>query len=258
MLDVMEGTIRHRLLVNYAADPEVVTPLVPEPFRPLVVEGRAVVGICVLRLTELRPHGLPRRVGVASDNAAHRIAVEWDGPAGTEVGVHVLRRDTAQRLPALVGGRLFPGVHGRARFTVRDAPDELRVAYVTSDGLEVSAIATTAEPWASRVFETPADASAFFEAGDRGWSPDRHGDLEGIAMSTTAWVAEPVDIDAHASFYDDPARFPAGSIELDNALLMRDIPVTWRRIAQPEVGGMAAPNRSTGAPNLRDAIGRSL
>ena len=59
MIRAMDGTIRHRLLVNYAADPEVVVPLLPPGLRPQLVRGHAVVGICVLRLSDLRPAGMP-------------------------------------------------------------------------------------------------------------------------------------------------------------------------------------------------------
>ncbi len=33
-----------------------------------------------------------------------------------------------------------------------------------------------------------------------------------------------------SSVFDDPARFPVGSIELDSALVMRDIPVEWHEL----------------------------
>ena len=157
MIRAMDGTIRHRLLVNYAADPEVVVPLLPPGLRPQLVRGHAVVGICVLRLSDLRPAGMPSWLGVTSDAAAHRIAVEWDGPLGAEVGVYVLRRDAAQALPVLGGGRLFPGVHRRARFTVEEEPDRLHVDIRTSDGLVVDVTVGPSAAWSSRLF---ADATA--------------------------------------------------------------------------------------------------
>jgi hypothetical protein len=229
----MHGVIRHRLLVNYAADAEVVAQMLPVPLRPQLVRGKAVVGICVLRLAELRPAGVPAWAGIRSDNAAHRMAVEWDGPSGVEVGVYVLRRDSAQCLPVLLGGRAFPGVHGRAAFQVDDEPGRLHVAYRTADDLEVDAVSTAPESWSSRLFADATEASAFFEAGSCGFSPDHRGCLEGISMATDAWRAEPVSITATSSFYDDPTRFPPGTIELDGAMLMRDVPVVWSEIDGP-------------------------
>lgn len=229
----MHGTIRHRLLVNYAADPEVATPLLPAGLRPQLVRGRAVLGICVLRLTHLRPAGVPPWLGASSDAAAHRVAVEWDGPDGPEVGVFVLRRDTAQRLPALIGGRLFPGVHRRAAFRVDEQREGLHLAYRTGDALEVDVTVGPPGGWSSRLFADAAGASAFFQAGACGFSSDRRGCLEGIEMLTDQWSAEPVSVTARSSFYEDPIRFPPGSIHLDAALIMRDLPVTWREVPVP-------------------------
>jgi len=230
MIETMHGHIEHRLLLNYTADPDVVAPLLPDGLRPHLARHRAVVGACILRLGQLRPPGLPRWAGVTSDNAAHRIAVEWDGPTSTEVGVYVLRRDSAQRLPVWLGGRVFPGVHGRARFNVQARGDALHVDFHTTDGLEVDVTADLGAPWTSRVFDDPDEASAFFERGARGWSPGRRGRLDGVAMASSVWRAEPVGVTARSSFYDDPSRFPPGSIELDGALLMQALPVEWRRI----------------------------
>jgi hypothetical protein len=221
----MRGHIRHRLLVNYSADPRVIAPLVPAPFRPQLVGGRAVVGICALRLTRLRPPHVPARLGFTSDNAAHRVAVEWDTPSGRRTGVWVLRRDSAQRLAVLAGGRAFPGVHGPAGFTVADGPDGLQIAFRTADGLSVDAVARPASRWPSDLFPTAADASAFFAAGCVGFSHGHRGGLECIDLATPVWDARPVDVVARSTFFDE--GLPAGSTVLDCGLLLRDIPVTW-------------------------------
>lgn len=233
MIRAMRGTIRHRLLVNYAADPEVVTPLLPPGLRPQLVRGQAVVGICVLCLRHLRPAGFPKAFGVSSDAAAHRIAVEWDGPTGPEVGVYVLRRDTAQRMPALVGGRLFPGVQARAVLHAEERRESLRVSYRTADALEVDVDVLPPGEWSSELFAEAADASAFFERGACGFSADRRGCLEGIEMATDQWAAAPVSVTARSTFFEDATRFPRGSVRLDSALLMRDVPVVWRAIPAP-------------------------
>ena len=117
---VMVGTIERRLLVNYRVDPEVLAAHLPAPFRPQVVHGVGIAGICLIRLGHLRPQGLPAAMGTTTENAAHRIAVECDGDAGREHGVYIPRRDSSSRLTALVGGRLFPGEHHRGRFSVHE------------------------------------------------------------------------------------------------------------------------------------------
>lgn len=88
----LRGRIERRLLVNCRVDPEVVVRVLPEPFRPQLVGDAAVTGMCLIRLAEVRPGRLPRWVGLHSENAAHRIAVEWDTPTGIKSGFYIPRR----------------------------------------------------------------------------------------------------------------------------------------------------------------------
>jgi hypothetical protein len=74
----LAATIERRILVNYRVDPDVLALLLPPPFRPVVVGGYGIAGICLIRLSGVRPAGVPRALGVTSENAAHRVAVEWD------------------------------------------------------------------------------------------------------------------------------------------------------------------------------------
>ncbi len=255
IVSTITGRIDHRLLLTYAADPDVVGSLVPAPFRPELVGGRAVVGICILRLSELRPPRFPRWSGARSDNAAHRVAVEWDDDEGVHSGVFVLRRDSAHWLSVRAGGRAFPGVHGRADFCVVDDAAALAVSYRAHDGLSVDAVATPGATWRSRLFASPGEASRFYERASRGYSSARDGGLEGVELVSGAWDPEVVDVDVRSSFYDDPVRFPPGSLELDGALLLRDLPVDWRRVPAPHgSGGRASvgpwtPSRWPGRPS---------
>lgn len=226
MLTSMRGTIAHRLLLNHTADPDVIAPLLPPGLRPHLVDGAAVVGVCVLRLHQLRPTGLPAWVGVTTDAAAHRIAVEWKEPEGNEVGVWIVRRDSAQRLPVLTGGRLFPGAHGRAELRVDDDGTRLSIDLTTADGQRVDASTAPLTRWTSQVFASPDEASAFFAAGRIGWSADHRGRVEGLELCTEGWRAEPVDAEARVSLFDE--LLPAGSWRFDHALLLRDLPVRWR------------------------------
>src|SRR5689334_24435689 len=110
----LRGVIARRILVNYRVDPDVLQKLLPPPFQPKLIAGMGMAGICLIRLTHLRPPLLPGIVGVTSENAAHRIAVRWHDATGWHEGVYIPRRDTASRFNTLVGGRLFPGYHHHA------------------------------------------------------------------------------------------------------------------------------------------------
>lgn len=134
-IPVLQGVIDRRLLVNYRVKPEAVAAILPPPFRPKLIRGWAIAGICLIRLRKLRPRMLPAFIGMSSENAAHRIAVEWDDAGGVREGVYIPRRDSNSRFNTMVGGRLFPGVHHHARFVTDESDDHIRIDMTSDDAL---------------------------------------------------------------------------------------------------------------------------
>ena len=122
-IPVIRGIIERRILVNFRVDPDALKRVLPEPFRPKLIGDVGMAGICLIRLKHIRPRFLPAFVGISSENAAHRIAVQWESGGRTQEGVYVLRRDTSSRLNSAAGGRLFPGIHHHARFDVQEQDD---------------------------------------------------------------------------------------------------------------------------------------
>jgi len=228
----MGGTIERRLLVNYRVEAEALAHVLPQPFRPQLVRGVGVAGICMIRLGHLRPVRLPSRIGVTTENAAHRIAVEWDGPDGVRRGVYIPRRDTASRLTVLLGGHAFPGAHHRAHFAVYEREGRYEVAFTSQDGsahVAVTAELTAGLP-AGSVFASLDEASAFFESAPLGYSATRRPDsFEGLELNCRSWSLAPLLVEhAESSFFEDRALFPAGAVEFDSALIMENIAATWR------------------------------
>jgi len=230
----LSSVIERRLLVNFRVDPEVAASLLPTPLRPQLVNGWAVAGICLIRLGRLRPSWVPGWAGMRTENAAHRIAVEWDGTGGRQSGVYIPRRDSDSVATVLAGGRLFPGEHHYASFDVRETARDLHVAFTSSDGsARVSIDIRVAQRLqGSALFAGLQGASDFFRHGSAGLSATRDsGRLEGVELRANRWVTEPAEVRAVClSFFDDARLFPPGSATLDSALLMRDIPVTWTAI----------------------------
>ena len=230
----MSSVIERRLLLNYRVDPEVAASLLPAPLRPKLQNGWAVAGICLIRLGRLRPSWLPGWAGMRTENAAHRVAVEWDGLAGRQSGVYIPRRDSDSMVTVLAGGRLFPGEHHRASFDVRESTRNLHVAFASADGTaRVSVdIRVPQRLLGSVLFADLREASGFFRVGSMGFSPGRDsGMLDGMELRTRHWVVEPAEVQTVCStFFDDARLFPPGSAIFDCGLLMRDIPVTWTAI----------------------------
>lgn len=240
----LSSVVERRLLVNYRLAPDAAARLLPEPLRPQLVRGHAVAGICLLRLGSVRPVWAPRMVGLRSENAAHRIAVEWDGPDGVQTGVYIPRRDTGSRLNVWAGGRIFPGEHGLADFEVDETPERIQVAFATRDGgTRVDVIVEPAEELGgSELFGDLAEASRFFQAGAKGLSATRSGrHLDGMTLNTDAWHVEAGRVrSAASSFFDDLERFPPGAATLDCALVMCNVPAEWSPLPPVPCAGGAS------------------
>jgi len=238
-IPAINGIIRRRILLNYRVCPEVARATLPSIFRPKLVGGYAIMGICLIRLEEVRPKRLPKFLGISSENSAHRIAVDWVDQNGDKCeGVYVSRRDTDSRLNSLAGGRLFPGVHHLSSFQVDDDQGSISVRVTTADSplplLDLQVVETADFPKSS-VFGALTEASTFFESGCIGYSarPDSCR-LDGLLLQVEDWQVSSLAIShARSSYFDDRSIFPTAGIELDHALLMRDIPHEWH--AQPEM-----------------------
>jgi hypothetical protein len=240
-IPVIRGIIDRRILVNYRVDHDVLRKLLPEPFRPKLVRGVGVAGVCLIRLNHIRPTAFPAFVGISSENAAHRIAVEWEEDGQRREGVYIPRRDTSSRLNTILGGRLFPIIHHHASFDVSESDDHYRVVMNSDDGeTHVAVDASVAQTLpADSVFDSLEAASGFFEKGSLGYAPSqRAGELHALELRSLGWSVQPMKVErVESSFFGDAAVFPVGSVEFDCALLMRTINHEWH--AKP---GMAIHN----------------
>jgi hypothetical protein len=233
-LPVIRGLIDRRILVNYRVEPDVLATLLPAPFRPQEINRWGMAGICLIRLRDVRPGGWPAWVGIRSENAAHRIAVEWDEAGEVRRGVYVLRRDSDSLLNILAGGRLFPGVHHRARFVVREQCGRYAIRATSFDrGMSIEVDGHKSDVWpAQSVFESVKSASDFFEAGSVGYSPAAAARrFDGLELRCDSWAAQPLAVNrVQSSLFDDHRVFPPGAVQFDCALVMRGIQHEWHEL----------------------------
>ncbi len=230
-IPTIAGTIDRRILVNYRVDPPYLQRLLPGPFRPRCIHGMGIAGICLIRLKQLRPRSLPTLLGLSSENAAHRIAVEWEENGEYREGVYIPRRDTSSQFNTFIGGKLFPGIHHHAHFQVTEGDDSFQVQLVSDDDQTRVTVEAhvTSQLSENSIFASLEEASTFFEQGSLGYSVTREaGRLDSLELRCFNWKVEPLQVTkAESSFFDDQQRFPPGSAELDCALLMRAIRHEW-------------------------------
>lgn len=241
MVPVLQGTIARRILLNFRADPAVAAGLVPAPFEPRLVNGHALVGVCLLRVEGARPQGVPGFLGYAAENMAHRVGVTLSSNGRTEPAVYIPRRDTESPLIRFLGERLFFGRHHRSRFAVAEDAAGIRFDVVSDDGGgDVHLAARWTDRWpGSRVFDSLDAASEYFRSAPCGYSPAPDGArLSGSRIEIPAWHVEPLEVsDVGSAFYD---WFPSGSVVFDHALIMRNVPHTWHEVPAPALAPRAA------------------
>ncbi len=231
-IPTIKGIIDRRILINFTVDPKIVGNILPKPFRPKLYKDKAIVGICLIRLRDVRPRWLPSFVGVSSENGAHRIAVEWEEDGKIKEGVYVPRRDTSLPLNALVGGRIFPGKHYLAKFNVKEEKGNYHIDFLSADQTTISIDAKETKQFDPKsIFETLENVSQFFEKGSVGFSPNKN-TFEGLQLKTYRWEVSPLEVQhVQSSFFENETLFPKGSVTFDNALLMTNIEHEWNSVA---------------------------
>ena len=230
-IPTIHGIIERRMLINFVANPDIVRKILPKPFRPKLYDGKAIVGICLIRLKNIRPKGFPDFIGVNSENGAHRIAVEWEENGEIKEGVYIPRRDTNLKLNSLVGGRIFPGKHYYAKFNVQEENNNYHLDFKSSDNTTIEIDANLAQKFdENSIFRTIENVSDFFEKGSVGYSPNGE-NFEGLKLDAFNWKVKPLKVDlVKSSFFENEEIFPKGSIEFDNALLMENIEHEWKSL----------------------------
>ncbi len=240
----VKARLQRRILINYRVDPEVAAGLLPASFRAVIVGDHAIAGICLIRLARIRPGWLPGMPTLTTENAAHRIAVQFDAPGGPRASVYIPRRDSDSLLTAAVGGRMFPGWHHMARFEVAEGGGSFRVEVASHDGamrVGLAAHAAGKMP-AGSVFGDISSASAFFGCAPYGYSERPDGrSLDAVRLDCDGWNLQPLTVDdLWSSYFEDADRVPRGSAVFDSAFLMQDLDTTWSPLPRLPAGQAAA------------------
>ncbi len=235
-LPVIEGMLDRRILLNYRFDPEYLGRFVPAPFIPRIHKNNGIGGVCMIRFKELRPRHFPQVLGIDSENAAHRIAVEWNYQGDRQHGVFIPRRDTASTFNYLAGGRIFPGIFKKSVFRVKEGGGHYRVEiadgesepHVMFDGEECPEFSKMS------IFESLGEASEFFAKGAIGYSlANERCHYQGMELRLLEWHISPLQINqAYVKMYEDEKVFPKGTAQIDSAMIMKRLRHEWHNIPE--------------------------
>lgn len=228
-LPKIKGIIERRILINYKIDIEVLKEYLPKPFEPVEVNGYGMGGICLIRLKNIRPIGIPSVFGINSENGAHRIAVKWKENNRYVEGVYIPRRDTSSKINSLVGGKIFPGEHCLSDFEIDEKEGKYQIGFRNEDGTYLEIKALDSDQFSKEsIFENIESASIFFEKGAIGYSPNGSNSYDCLELKTYNWEVKPLRvISVDSSYFGDRRIFPKDSVIFDNALVMKNIEHEW-------------------------------
>lgn len=237
-LPVIRGILDRRILLNYSLDPDYLKKFLPKPFRPRLYNGVGIGGVCMIRFSGLRPNLVPSFMGLDSENAAHRIAVEWESNGKKFEGVFIPKRNTASRFNYLTGGKIFPGIFQMSEFVVNEQNDRYQLEILSkhvSESMVKFDGETSAQLSEKSIFSNLESVSDFFAKGAIGYSLSADKSyFQGMELRLLEWDIKPMKIN-HASvkLFENCPTFPVGTAKLDSAMLMRNLQHEWHRI--PEI-----------------------
>lgn len=233
MVKIIEGVIDRRILVNYRIDPDQLAKVLPSPFKPRLISGYAVGGICLIRFKKMRPAGLPSIMGTSSENGTHRFCVEWMEDDQKRSGIYVKQRFTDSRLHEFGGDKIFPGNLTLSAFKVDETGNRYSVSFRSKDGEYSSVQAHKVNNFPSdSIFKNIEEASEDFRKDKVGYSPDKKsGGYKGVRLNTTNWEVTPLVVDSvESSLFSNKEIFPEGTIKVDHSLLMTNIDHNWEDV----------------------------
>ncbi len=230
-MPIIVGIIKRRFFINFRIDPDVLENILPEPFSPRIHNGYGIGGVCLIRLERMRPKNFPSFVGVSSENAGHRFAVEWKNDKGRHTGVFIPRRDTNSLFNHWAGGKIFPGVYQNASFLVNEEGNYYQFLMKSKDekvNLSFSGQISTEFPKTSCFFSLE-EVTNFMKEDSLGYSATNNENYyDGITLHTLNWNIKSFIVDkVVSSYFMDESIFPKGSVTFDHAFIMRNIEHEW-------------------------------
>jgi uncharacterized protein YqjF (DUF2071 family) len=236
----MAGVVCERFLLTYRVEPRLIRALAPGPFDPVVRDGVAFAGVCLVEVRDMRPERLPAWLGFHYHEAVYRLIVEYDSPTAGPLRGIVAPRSDANHPAIALGGRLLSHYPFHlARIDKQRHGDHVALRQRTLDGGGDVDATFLVDP-ARRALPAGSAFASLDEAMDlvvgmrhtfawRGAWDGRQAVVHRSSIEHGPWrmsVALP-ERPPRLAFFESPLVRRYGGAELDHVLHMRDVPHVW-------------------------------
>jgi len=236
LFNSVSGLCERRLILNWRVDPELVVKHLPRPFRPRLVNGKAIVGVDILKLANMRLTGLPGFTGFSTENAVDRVSVEWDEGGAVVKGLYVPYRYSPSAVNTIVSmTRLFPTVFTFANFAFSERGGIYRVT-VRGEQNQFELEARQSKEFSDKsVFKSAKEASDFHRDSRISYSPSADENvLDAVYLKSLDWQAKPLEVKRISCSYVE-RLYPKAAF--DSALIMFDTKHEWHGLGAITVQG---------------------
>jgi len=125
---------------------------------------------------------------------------------------------------------LFPGVQHFSKFHVEESGNAFKLEFSHRGTQQMKIHCQRSEKLEKgSIFKSLDHVSQFFKDGALGYSPksDQNG-FDGVKLVTKTWSVSPLKtLFVESQYFSNRERFPEGSVEFDNAILMENIEHEW-------------------------------
>ena len=218
--------IRSRTLVLYRVAPDVVASFLPQPFVPARRGEHALLAICFTQMGDPRLAGwLP--ISFGTDHLSWRIAVQvpGEGDSPPRPAVWIARRHTSSWFSARAG-RLSHGRSVHSEFRLDEGPSGTTLEVRTGGELDLFLRTERLGDLSGSVLFRDAEEVREALAANGPTHPPfaLAPGFDRLDCARDRWRVEPLHVrEIRAPRLEDPASFPAGTLELDCAVKLLNL-----------------------------------
>lgn len=212
------GTVDQRVIANYPVAPDLLKPFVPKGARLWVKDGIAWLSACFVQMSNVRPAGVPKRLGLSFRYLVVRTMVEVVFPDGkVRKAVLVLEAYGDPAVPRMLGRVLGGAPFRPARIEWTHDGGKHQVRATDKGGLLYEA--SSREGFSSRAFGLIADADAAILG--MAWGSHHDGGWRFFPETHDPWNAHGLTVTTTAFAFRDRLGL---AVEADHAIAMEDCP----------------------------------